>query len=91
MSKEPRKQKPYTYYRFSNYDPVIQKTIAMIDDKIGGDGRANSAKTYRAFAEDAGISTTTLYNWRRRKTRRPSFSTIAACWAAAGRKTIDIS
>lgn len=88
MSKEPRKQKPYTYYRFSNYDPVIQKTIAMIDDRIGAN---TGAKSYAAFAEDAGISSTTLSNWRRRKTRRPSFSTIAACWAAAGRKTIDIS
>lgn len=88
MSKEPRKQKPYTYYRFTTYDPVIQKTIAMIDDRIGSN---SGQKSYSKFAEDAGISTSTLRNWKTRKTRRPQFSTIAACWAAAGRKTIDIS
>lgn len=88
MSKEPRKQKQYTYYRFANYDPVLQKTIALIDDRISTGG---AQKNYSSFAKDAGLSYSTLRNWKNRKTRRPNFSTIAACWAAAGRKTIDIS
>lgn len=85
--KSERKYKPYTYYPFRQYDPILEKTLALIEDRLTSSA---GQKTMKAFAEDANVSTTTLSNWKRRKVRRPSFSTVAACWAAAGRRTIDI-
>lgn len=85
--KKERKYKPYTYYRFTSYDPIIAKTLAMIDDRIAsGAGQ----RSYSAVAKDAGLSPSTIKAWKKKKTKRPQFSSIAACWAAAGRKTINI-
>lgn len=81
-----RKLKPYNFYRFTTYDPILSKTVALIEDRIS----SGKTKSYKAFSEDSGVSSTTLSNWKKRKVRRPNFSSVAAVWAAAGRRTIDI-
>lgn len=82
--------KPYTYYSFRFYDPILDKTLALMDDMVSS-GRY---KSHAAIAKDANVSESTPRNWKRnakRRVRRPQFSSVAAIWATAGRKTIDIS
>jgi DNA-binding phage protein len=61
--------KPYKSYMFRDKDPVIDVLRTVKEDK--------KVKTTDISA-DSGVSTTTIHNWFRGKTRRPQFATVAA-------------
>lgn len=83
----PRK---YTYYTFTGRDPVIDETWALVQDRLeNGSGQKRGA--LKRFADEANISTTTLYNMKKKKTRNAYYSTIANLWSACGRRTITIN
>jgi DNA-binding phage protein len=47
-----------------------------------------SSKTSK-LSESSGASKSTLYNWRKKKTKRPQFCTVSAVALAAGCYGID--
>lgn len=61
--------KLYRSYKFKDYDPIIDK----IEEVLYVDGM-----TKAEIARLSGVSTTTLYNWQRKKTRSPKASTVNA-------------
>jgi transcriptional regulator with XRE-family HTH domain len=67
--------KLYKSYKFKNYDPILDE----VDKVMFLDGM-----TRAEVSEASGVSTSTLYNWSRKKTRRPSATTINATLHALG-------
>lgn len=65
----------YKTYRFTDYDPVIavlrhSKDEAKVKNSV--------------IRKDSGVSSSTLYNWDRGKTRKPQFATVVAVARAIG-------
>ena len=67
--------KPYKTYIFRGQDPLIGEAL----EKING-------MRFKAVSEASGVSTSTLYNWRRKKSRRTYASTMNAVLRANGLK-----
>lgn len=67
----------YKSYNFVDKDPVIDRLRGAVQD---------SGKSFADIEGDGGPSATTLYNWFNGKTKRPQFSTIAACMYGVGGK-----
>jgi len=75
-------RKIYDTYGFGDIDPVIDAVRSIQD---------HSGLTMGELASRSGVSTTTYYNWKKRKTRRPQFATAAASALALGYDTIRLS
>lgn len=91
MSKKPNgketkkktfKVKLYKTYDYK-YDPVIEQVLELLED--------SSMKQSQA-SDLSGVSTSTIRNWSKGKTRRPQNATIEAVGRAAGygRKWVKI-
>lgn len=87
MSKKPNGKKPvkirlYKTYEYK-YDPVIEQVLELLDDSHIKAGQASDL---------SGVSTSTIRNWSKGKTRRPQNATIEAVGRAAGygRKWVKI-
>lgn len=65
--------KKYKTYSFQGQDPMVVKVLSLVD-----------GLTYASISRDSGISTTTLSNWKHRRTKRPQHCTMAATLGAAG-------
>ena len=65
----------YPSYLFKTHDPVLDQLDTLIQD---------SDLSHTRIAATSGVSTTTLSNWRKRKTKRPQFCTIVAVARALG-------
>ena len=59
----------YPHYLFAEHDPVMDQIQTMVD---------GSNLSTSALAAESGVSAGTLYSWRKRKTKRPQFATVAA-------------
>lgn len=70
-----RKSTVYRTYQFKDRDPILDRIAIAITE---------SGEDISDISEDSGVSTTTLYNWRRKKTRRPQYCTVVATLRAAG-------
>jgi DNA-binding phage protein len=79
-AKPSRTLKIYASYSFIDKDPVIDYTRTKVYASGG------PAKVARA----SGVSPTTLYNWYHKKTRRPTFSCVAAVLLACGETNLDL-
>lgn len=66
--------KPYKSYKFVGRDPVIDKVLDLIPKD----------KKFKSLSEESGVSATTLYNWRNKKTSRPQFCTLQATALSLG-------
>jgi DNA-binding phage protein len=67
------KQYPYKSYVFRSIDPIMDELMPIL--------RSNKASE---LSKLSGVSTATMYQWRKRKTRRPQFATVSAVALAAG-------
>lgn len=67
--------KRYKSYKFRNYDPILDR----LDEVLYVDGYSQ-----KHIAEESGVSKTTLYNWKKRKTRSPNSSTLNAALHVLG-------
>ncbi len=74
MSKAKAKT-PYNHYFFRNQDPAIPLLLAIQDEK---------KITSRSISKDSKVSTSTLTNWRSKKTKRPQFCTLVAAFRSIG-------
>jgi DNA-binding Xre family transcriptional regulator len=72
----------YPTYLFKDHDPVLDFDDYLVDRE--------QAKL-KDVAADAGVTRSTLASWKKRKTKRPQFATIAAVCSALGAKTIPIN
>lgn len=68
--------KKYKTYIFADQDPIVKETLSFAD------------KSLKQVARDSGISVGTLYNWKRKKTKRPQFCTIQAVGRACGKTLV---
>ena len=66
--------KKYTTYVFKTHDPIIEELRSVVME---------SGLKRKQIAE-CGVSTTTLSNWFKKKTRRPQFATISAVALTCG-------
>lgn len=83
-NKEPKKTKIRLYKTYEyKYDPAIEQVIELMD---GSSMKASQA------SDLSGVSTSTIRNWVKGKTRRPQNATIEAVGRAAGygRKWVKI-
>lgn len=62
-------------YHFVDHDPIIDKVDTILDDE---------GTSLTDAAHDSGVSRSTLVNWRKRKTKRPQYATIAAVVRSQG-------
>jgi DNA-binding phage protein len=69
--------KPYKTYRFTGQDPMVGKVL----DACDAAGVKNAV-----VARESGVASTTLGNWRKRKTKRPQFATLNATLMALGKE-----
>lgn len=79
MAKNGKKQRaPATYrtYSFADEDPILGVMLTLVDD---------SQLSVKEINERTNVSVTTIYNWKKRKTKRPQFCTIAAVAGAMGK------
>ena len=67
--------KPYKTYFFRGQDPMLTEAISKIMD---------SGAKFSKISADTGVATTTLYNWRKRKSKRTYASTMNAALRGAG-------
>ena len=67
--------KQYKTYRFKDQDPLIGEVMAELRDT-----------KFSEVSRSSGVSTTTLYNWRKKKSRRTYASTLNAVARTAGKK-----
>ena len=65
-------------YRYIEKDDMMYLVLSLVDD---------SGQTDNDTAFDAGISKSTLYNWRFGKTQRPQHVTLKAVLQAIGYDT----
>jgi hypothetical protein len=68
----------YKAYRFKKYDPVLDQLARIF-----------FGRTVRQVAKATGISESTLYKWKRKKTRSPRFATVAAAVLSYGGVSIE--
>lgn len=68
-----RELKKYKTYMFKEFDPAIGEVLQVI-----------GATKFGVVAGDAGMSSSTLRNWKNKKTRRPQHATLAAAAGAKG-------
>lgn len=64
--------KKYKFYRFTDQDPMIAETLALIDDSFAATSRAT------------GVSASTLANWKKKRTKRAYNSTLQAVGRSRG-------
>lgn len=67
--------KLYRSYRFKNYDPILDK----VEEVLYVDGISKAE-----IARRSGVSSSTLSNWAKKKTRSPNSSTVNAALHAMG-------
>ena len=79
MAKKKTELKQFKTYKFRMYDPAMEEVLGFIGKERGGITAASKA---------SGVATTTLANWRSKKTRRPQNATIEAAGRAAGKKRV---
>lgn len=65
----------YRSYKFRNYDPILDRLEEVM--YVNGLTKAE-------ISRESGVSTTTLYNWQKRKTRSPNSATLNAALHVAG-------
>jgi hypothetical protein len=66
--------KKYKVYPFNDRDPIIAKTMALV----------NGLKV-RQISDTTGVPTGTIYRFRKH-TKRPQFATVARIGGAVGKK-----
>lgn len=64
--------KPYKFYRFTDQDPLIKETLALIDESFAATSRAT------------GVSASTLSNWKKKRTKRAFNPTLQAIGRSRG-------
>jgi hypothetical protein len=69
---------PFKSYVFRQTDPIIDALMPTL--------RANKISQLNKLS---GVSTSTMSNWKKKKTRRPQFCTVTAVALAAGYYGID--
>lgn len=74
-----RAAKVYGTYMFRDKDPVIDLTRTIVDA---------SGLTYSDIHKTSGVSVTTLSNWFKGPTKRPSFCCINAVGRACGQTLV---
>jgi DNA-binding phage protein len=70
----------YKSYNFIDKDPIIDYARTKV---FANGGPSKMAKA-------SGVTSTTLYNWFKGKTRRPQFATVAAVLLACGESQLDL-
>lgn len=75
-AKKPRIPTVYRTYSFADEDPILGVMLSLVDD---------SKLTVAEINERTNVSKATIYNWKKRKTKRPQFCTIAAVAGAVGK------
>jgi hypothetical protein len=64
----------YPSYLFRDHDPVLDQIDTLFDK-----ARAAGLEVSRAkVAKETNVSASTMLNWRKRRTKRPQFATVAA-------------
>ena len=71
--------KPYKLYKFSGQDPMTSKVLRELED---ADFKP------AAVARESGVASSTLGNWRKKKTKRPQFATLNAALMVVGKELI---
>ena len=71
----------YKAYPFRGRDPILNKTLSLMDDTGMSNAEINRV---------SGVSTSTMGNWRR-KTRKPMFCTIEAVARACGKTLVFVN
>lgn len=75
----------YISYNFQNHDPVIDQ-IDRLYERVGVDVKQRGAMAH--VAAKSGLSITTLYNWRKRKTKRPQWASVNAVVRGLGGRIV---
>ncbi len=65
----------YRFYKYSGQDPIIAKALSTIKDP-----------NMSAAARRTGVSASTLYNWRSKKSKRTFTNTLNAVLRGNGKK-----
>lgn len=63
----------YPSYLFKDHDPILDQIDTLFE--LAGKGADVRLKK---VAEETKVSTSTIHNWRKRKTKKPQFATTAA-------------
>jgi DNA-binding phage protein len=79
-NKPSRTLRVYKSYNFIDKDPIIDYVRTKVFAN-GGPGK---------IARASGVTSTTLYNWFNKKTKRPQFATVAAVLIACGETQVDL-
>lgn len=69
--------KPYKSYPFKGQDPIAGKVLDVIDQ---------SGVKASVVSRESGVASSTVGNWRKRKTKRPLFATVNAVLMALDRE-----
>lgn len=77
MSKTTREPVIYRTYKFHDYDPAMDTVVGLVED---------AGVTQKKVSDDTNVSTSTLGNWKRRKTKRPQFATLNAVARSFGKE-----
>lgn len=72
----------YSAYTFQDHDPVLDVIDTM---------RKESGLSFEEVQAKGGATAGTLRNWRKRKVKRPQFTTVAASARAMGYDTIPLT
>jgi len=67
--------KPYKTYFYRGQDPLLTEAVEKIKD---------TGTKFSQLSKDSGVSTTTFYNWQKRKSKRTYASTMNAALRGAG-------
>lgn len=67
----------YRSYPFKEYDPAMEQVTGLIED---------SDKPLKDINEGSDVSLTTMYNWRKKKTKKPQFATLNAVARSLGKE-----
>jgi transcriptional regulator with XRE-family HTH domain len=67
--------KLYKSYKFKGYDPILDEVEKVL---------FLNGYTKKEISDASGVSTSTLYNWSKRTTRRPNATTLNATLHAMG-------
>ena len=86
VAKPAKKRSPYSgvypSYLFIDHDPVLDQIDTLISD---------SDMTLEQVSEQSHVSLSALVNWRKRKTKRPQFATIAAVVKSMGGDVVIVN
>lgn len=72
----------YKAYPYTEFDPIMDVIIFVQD--------AKGIKTSQ-MVKDGAASASTIANWRKKKTRRPQFTTIAASAITLGLTSLPLT